>query len=230
MSTPTHSAADQDNAGAASPVEIVRGQNITVQFDSSRCIHSRQCVLGAPSVFKANTPGEWIYPDTVPVEQLVAVAHNCPSGAVRYERHDGGLAESAPPVNTIHIRENGPYAIHAPLTVGHRNDGFRATLCRCGQSKNKPWCDGAHVNAGFSASGEPPSGKIEPLAARDGALLATPLLNGPLHIEGNVEICAGTGRTVTRVTDAYLCRCGQSKNKPFCDGSHTSAGFTADGD
>ena len=97
MSTPINSAADPDNAGATSPVEIVRGQNITVQFDSSRCIHSRQCVLGAPSVFKANTPGEWIYPDTVPVEQLVAVAHNCPSGAVRYERHDGGLAESAPP-------------------------------------------------------------------------------------------------------------------------------------
>jgi CDGSH-type Zn-finger protein len=180
-------------------------------------------------VFKANTPGEWIYPDTVPVETLLGVAHNCPSGAIRYERHDGGVPEGAPPVNQLRIRENGPYAVHAPITLAGRDDGYRATLCRCGQSNNKPWCDGTHATAGFVASGEPRSGSVDALAVRDGPLEVTPLRNGPLQVRGSLEICAGTGRTVARITEARLCRCGQSANKPFCDLSHLAAGFMAAG-
>lgn len=216
-------------ATAPSKVEVVRGRDVTIHFDAQRCIHSRHCVLDAPTVFKANTPGEWIYPDTVHVETVVGVAHSCPSGAIHYERHDGGPVEGAPPVNQLRIRENGPYAVHAPLQLAGRDDGYRATLCRCGQSKNKPWCDGSHVSAGFQASGEPASGAVDPLAQRDGPLAVTPLLNGPLQVQGNLEICAGTGRTVARITEARLCRCGQSKNKPFCDMSHVAAGFTAEG-
>ena len=215
---------------ASSPIEIVRGSGLSIHYEGRRCIHSRHCVLDAPTVFKANTPGEWIYPDSVPTETLVAVAHACPSGAIRYARHDGGPEESAPPVNQMRIRENGPYALHAPLRIAGVDDGYRATLCRCGQSKNKPWCDGSHVAAGFVASGEPATGSVEPLAARDGDLQVRPQRNGPLRVQGNLEICAGTGRTVARITEAYLCRCGQSKNKPFCDVSHAAAGFEAAGE
>ncbi len=213
----------------APAVETVRGQHITIHFDGQRCIHSRRCVLDAPMVFKANTPGQWIDPDSLSVERVAEVAHNCPSGAITYERIDGGPAESAPPVNTLHLRENGPYAVHAPVTLAGQDDGFRATLCRCGQSQRKPWCDGSHVSAQFRATGEPATGQAEPLAARDGLLAVQPLRNGPLQINGNLEICAGTGRTVARVTEARLCRCGQSKNKPFCDLSHVAAGFEAPG-
>jgi CDGSH-type Zn-finger protein/uncharacterized Fe-S cluster protein YjdI len=211
-------------------VEVVRGSKLTVLFEGGRCIHSRHCVLDAPRVFLANTPGDWIYPDTMSAEALVGVAKSCPSGAIRYERHDGGDPESAPEVNQLRIRENGPYAVHAPLVLAGKDDGFRATLCRCGHSGNKPWCDGSHVTAGFVASGEPKSGAVDPLAARDGTLEVTPMINGPLRVRGNLEICAGTGRTVARVTEAKLCRCGHSKNKPFCDLSHVAAGFVADGD
>ena len=49
------------------------------------------------------------------------------------------------------------------------------------------------------------------------------------QVRGNLEICAGTGRAVARVTEAKLCRCGHSKNKPFCDLSHLAAGFVAKG-
>lgn len=211
-------------------VEVVEGSKLTLLFEGRRCIHSRHCVLDAPRVFLANTPGDWIYPDAMSAEALVAVAHSCPSGAIRYERHDGGEPESAPEVNQLRIRENGPYAVHAPLVLAGKDDGFRATLCRCGHSANKPWCDGSHVAAEFVASGEPKSGATDPLASRGGALEVTPMLNGPLRVRGNLEICAGTGRTVARVTEAKLCRCGQSKNKPFCDLSHVAAGFEADGD
>jgi CDGSH-type Zn-finger protein/uncharacterized Fe-S cluster protein YjdI len=212
-----------------STIEVAPGRDITVHFEARRCIHSRHCVLDAPGVFKANTPGEWIHPDAVSAEALVGVAQSCPSGAIRYVRHDGGAEETAPAVNQLRLRENGPYAVHAALTLTGRDDGFRATLCRCGQSGNKPWCDGSHVAAGFVATGEPASGAVDPLAARDGPLHVTPLRNGPLQVSGNLEVCAGTGRTVARITEARLCRCGQSRNKPFCDLSHVAAGFTAEG-
>ena len=52
-----------------------------------------------------------------------------------------------------------------------------------------------------------------------------PQTNGPLLIEGNLEICAASGRTVARQTRATLCRCGGSANKPFCDGTHKKNGF-----
>jgi CDGSH-type Zn-finger protein/uncharacterized Fe-S cluster protein YjdI len=213
---------------AAAP-ERAEGRAIAIEFNASRCIHSRHCVLEAPTVFKANTPGEWIFPDTMEAERLAAVAMNCPSGAIRFRRKDGGLDETAPPVNTLKVRENGPYAIAAELVVAGEPAGFRATLCRCGASKRKPYCDGSHAEAGFTATGEPPLRVIDPLPVRAGPLVIQPMRNGPLQVEGPLELCAGTGRVFHREASVRLCRCGQSKTKPFCDLSHLAAGFEAEG-
>ena len=54
------------------------------------------------------------------------------------------------------------------------------------------------------------------------------LKNGPLLVSGNLSIVSGSGRVAWKGTKAALCRCGNSKNKPFCDGAHTAAGFEAD--
>ena len=59
-------------------------------------------------------------------------------------------------------------------------------------------------------------------------LSITPVPNGPLQLNGDVEICSGTGRTVFRTQSARLCRCGASETKPFCDGSHARIGFRSD--
>jgi CDGSH-type Zn-finger protein/uncharacterized Fe-S cluster protein YjdI len=214
--------------GPASTVDSARGTRIEVRFDHSRCIHSRHCVLDEPTVFIANKPGEWIYPDSVPVERVAQVAHNCPSGAITYTRLDDGPAELPPAVNVIRIRENGPLGLHAALSIEGRAE-TRATLCRCGLSNNKPYCDSSHVAGGFSASGEPATRSTTALAARGGELRVEPLRNGPLDVQGNLEICCGTGRIVDRVTATRLCRCGHSNDKPFCDGSHAMVGFEADG-
>ncbi|MEZ4307174.1 MAG: CDGSH iron-sulfur domain-containing protein [Polyangiaceae bacterium] len=133
--------------------------------------------------------------------------------------------ESPPKVNTARIRENGPVALHAEMELGGEKM-LRATLCRCGASANKPYCDGSHATAGFQATGEPASQDSQPLAARDGALKVTPLSNGPLMVEGNLELITGTGHTVTRTEKCFLCRCGASAKKPFCDGTHKKIGFT----
>lgn len=220
-------------SGAAPPsrsagVETVQGRQIELQFEAKRCIHSRFCVTWAPRVFLANVQGPWIHPDAVSVERLVEVAHACPSGAIRYRRKDGAPDEPVPEVNLATVREAGPYAFRAALQIDGVPAGFRATLCRCGASRNKPYCDGSHHEIGFNATGEPPSGKTDMLALRDGALAIDPQANGPLKVRGNLEITSGTGRVVARVTSASLCRCGGSASKPFCDGTHTKIGFRSD--
>jgi CDGSH-type Zn-finger protein len=56
----------------------------------------------------------------------------------------------------------------------------------------------------------------------------TPAKNGPLLVQGNVEVVTGTGHTVNRVVKTALCRCGHSANKPYCDGTHAKVGFTSE--
>jgi CDGSH-type Zn-finger protein len=114
------------------------------------------------------------------------------------------------------------------LIGGVAGSSVRATLCRCGASSNKPYCDGSHAEAGFVATGEPPVKESEPLAARDGPVEVLPLPNGPLKLAGNIEVVSGTGKTLNRATQVFLCRCGASKSKPYCDGSHKAAGFVAE--
>ena len=206
-------------------IETIVGEKVTIDYEGKRCIHSRQCVTGAPKVFLANVEGPWIHPNAMDAEKLVAIAEVCPSGAIRYRRNDGRPEEAAPPVNLAAIRESGPYAVRGDIVLDGKRQGFRMTLCRCGASKNKPFCDGSHHEINFDASGEPPTGKADMLAARDGPLAIDPQTDGPLKVRGNLEITAGTGRVVARVQSAMLCRCGGSANKPFCDGTHAKNGF-----
>jgi len=207
-------------------VDYIEGAGLTLIYDGKKCIHSRACVTGAPDVFKANVKGPWIDPDSIELASLVEIAHACPSGAIRYHRKDSAADERPPHVNLLCIREAGPYAVRAELQLDAAPNGsFRATLCRCGASKNKPFCDGSHRDIGFSATGEPPTSSSEALEVRNGPLRIDQQLDGPLRVHGNLEITSGTGRIVARLTQARLCRCGASDNKPFCDGSHARIGF-----
>ena len=215
-------------------IEVVAGKEATIRFDARKCIHSRTCVLSHPDVFVPNVEGAWIHPDAQPVEELMHIGKSCPSGAISVTRNDStaGIAPNsdAPPlVNTVRVRENGPLAIEAELHIrGVAQASPRTTLCRCGLSANKPFCDGSHAGGTFIATGEPTGPAFEPLSVRDGPLDIVPLPNGSLRVVGNLELVSGTGRTFNKVRETYLCRCGQSRNKPYCDGSHKAAGFIAE--
>ena len=207
-------------------VQEYRGEKMVVRFDAAKCIHARHCVLGQPEVFQAGAHGAWIKPDNAAIEQLVMTVLACPSGALTCERTDGAAQEAPPPVNVLRVRENGPLALHADLRIGE-DTRLRATLCRCGASNSKPYCDGSHGAAAFVATGEPASQTSAPLTVRNGTLNVTPIKNGPLKITGNLELVSGTGRALNRVQETWLCRCGASNNKPYCDGSHKKNGFSA---
>jgi len=216
------------HTGGDDSVGCEEGKDMILSFDTKRCIHARRCVLGAPEVFLSGVEGQWIFPDAMETEALRGVAHSCPSGAVYYVAKGENRSEPAPEVNVLDVRENGPNAIRAEIVLDQEPLGYRATFCRCGASKNKPFCDNSHNDIGFRASGEPETRASEPLAVRDGPLKVTPQRNGPLIVEGNLEICAGTGRNIDRVQSVRLCRCGGSKTKPFCDNTHLKIGFKSD--
>ena len=172
----------------------------------------------------------WVSPDAAPAEEIAAMVRTCPSGALTFRRLDGAGAEAAPGINRATVVENGPNALHGNLVVKGENM-LRATLCRCGQTKTPPFCDHSHDDAGFRATGEPePTGKDAPGEDAGEALQIIGHENGPIEARGALEITGGTGKRVHRGTRAFLCRCGLSKNKPFCDGSHKAGGFEVPGD
>jgi CDGSH-type Zn-finger protein/uncharacterized Fe-S cluster protein YjdI len=211
----------------ADGIEEYRGARTTVRFEGARCIHARHCVLERPEMFRPNVEGPWIDPDAVAAEIAEAQIMRCPSGALSFVPEPGHAAEPAPGVNTVRLWQNGPLAFQAALEIAGKPSGVRATLCRCGKSANKPFCDHRHVEAGFEASGEPAGQDTPVLAARGGPLKVTPTADGPLMVEGALEICSASGRTLARTTKTFLCRCGASANKPYCDGSHKGIGFAA---
>ena len=202
---------------------------------------------------------------------------------------------------TIKPAEDGPYVVKGLGRFSNQNGAIESkpvmALCRCGQSANKPYCDGTHAKVGFSGAnqldpkrdsldnyagkeitihdnrslcahagfctdglpgvfhlgGEPfvdpngasaqeiidvvkqcPSGALSysfgsesgPIIIEDASIYIAP--NGPYEVKGKITMDETTRGKGASETCATLCRCGASKNKPFCDGSHWDAGFTDD--
>ncbi len=202
------------------------GKDLTVWFDGRKCIHARRCVLGQPDVFRADSRGKWIFPDSGDAEEVAAVVRSCPSGALRFEYTDG-RGEARPPINVIRVTENGPLQVRGDIEMGGKKAPIRAVLCRCGASKNKPFCDNRHRKIDFTATGEVATadevGELDDAAP----LSVGAWKDGPLNVRGPVEIVAASGRCVRRGGKFALCRCGQSSNKPYCDGTHNKVGFEA---
>ncbi len=206
----------------------------------------------------------------------------------------------------ITLVDNGPLLVDAPPAIrDHKGDVIetpeKAALCRCGASKRKPFCDGAHARNGFSSApdhsnirnseiryegevgGEAvtiaytpvlcshaaecqsrahavfqpgqqpwvnpshgsiasildvmaacPSGALrvavgdqEPQHLTTGDVDIRVEKNGPYHVR-NVALDAEFNGVGASRSKYVLCRCGLSKNKPFCDGTHHDARWKDD--
>jgi uncharacterized Fe-S cluster protein YjdI/CDGSH-type Zn-finger protein len=137
--------------------KVYRGRDIEVSFDLDICVHIGECLRGHHGVFKLDRR-PWLLPDEADADDVAEIVERCPSGALLYRRLDGGPAEAHQGTKVIPIRD-GPLLVSGNIEV-RREDGTietlpRATLCRCGSSKHKPFCDNEHLAMGFHAPGFP---------------------------------------------------------------------------
>jgi uncharacterized Fe-S cluster protein YjdI/CDGSH-type Zn-finger protein len=138
---------------SSAPIFRYPGKDADVTWDRRLCIHIGECGRAQGDLFITGRK-PWCQPDLTSVAEVVDVCERCPSGALVYEVKDGKTAETAAAQNTIAVTYNGPLFARGALAIedapadmpGVR---FRAALCRCGQSKNKPYCDNSHEAAGF---------------------------------------------------------------------------------
>lgn len=126
---------------------------ISVLWDSSRCIHSGICLRTLPAVFDLDTR-PWVTIEGSDADTIAAAIEECPSGALRYERHDGAPNEAAAVPTTVVPWPNGPLLLRGDVTVQLRHGDeiareLRMAMCRCGHSQNQPFCDLSHRDAGF---------------------------------------------------------------------------------
>lgn len=211
-------------------VKDYAARDLIVSFDASRCIHAAECVRGLPAVFDpAARP--WIRPENADGAEIAAVVRRCPTGALAVRTLDGHAIEAPDATNSLSIAPNGPLYLRGRVvfeggTHASQVEHMRVALCRCGQSQNKPLCDGSHKQAGFAdpgrCSGRPADATPgEPV----GSVQVKPIVNGPLMLQGWIEFKSADGSTFVAGEKTWLCRCGQSGNKPFCDGTHKKVGF-----
>jgi CDGSH-type Zn-finger protein/uncharacterized Fe-S cluster protein YjdI len=131
---------------------VYRNDHIAVSWEPKLCIHAGYCFRFLPRVFKP-LERPWVDVSSASADEIAATVMRCPTGALHFERLDGGSQEKAAEVTTVQERPNGPLYVRGNLKI-RRQDGTvredtRVALCRCGGSANKPFCDGTHRRIGF---------------------------------------------------------------------------------
>jgi len=129
------------------------GEKITIHDNRCVCAHAAFCTYELPEVFrKGERP--WIDPDGAEPERIIEVIEKCPSGALSYSV--GGVEhrdqEREP---CITVSRDGPYLVVGGIEVvgeeprAEEVSTEHCACCRCGASRNKPFCDGSHLRVGF---------------------------------------------------------------------------------
>ena len=125
---------------------------ITIHDNRGICAHAGKCTDGLPSVWRMRVE-PWIDADAADIDAIIDTIRLCPSGALSYSidavEHRNQKRE---PVITV--SKDGPYHVAGCIKLNNAVWGEGAstehyTLCRCGASKNKPFCDGSHWHVKF---------------------------------------------------------------------------------
>jgi CDGSH-type Zn-finger protein len=133
------------------------GKEITIHDNRKICSHAEECVNNLPSVFKLGSR-PWINADGSGLQDIINTIRKCPSGALSYSVDGIECRDPKEQRNpTVTVLKNGPYHITGGIELigqdvefGEGSSKEHYTLCRCGASENKPFCDGTHRNIDFN--------------------------------------------------------------------------------
>jgi len=130
---------------------------VTIVWKPSVCIHSTICWKGDQGLISVFDPRikPWIKPEGATTERIIEQVKKCPSGALsHYMNAEAGKIESMDVESIVEVSPNGPLLVYGNITIRDK-DGSETkkdkvtAFCRCGQSSNKPYCDGTHRKIGF---------------------------------------------------------------------------------
>lgn len=146
------------------------------------------------------------------------------------ERSEKGRKGLVNILNETQVVQFGPLKLKGNITLIHEDGTLelanQLTLCRCGHSRNKPFCDDQHIEREFMDPGRFAEGSETPVPMRPVPLAITCVENGPLQFDGRMRIVDYLGQQCSKPR-GNLCRCGHSAHKPFCDGSHKRVRFSS---
>lgn len=130
-----------------------KGEAVTIHDNRGVCSHDGSCWRGLPAVFKKDQKFRWIDPDGAGVDEIIDTIKKCPSGALSYSVNGrkGPHLEREPEIKAA---RNGPLEVKGGIALRDDQDSTpqeaeHYTLCRCGASRNKPFCDGSHQKIDF---------------------------------------------------------------------------------
>jgi uncharacterized Fe-S cluster protein YjdI/CDGSH-type Zn-finger protein len=150
-----HRRSGNQSTGVHMTVKDYAGDGIVVHWDASRCIHAAICTTSLPEVFDV-TRRPWITADAADADTVEATVDRCPTGALRATR---ARQQTATPAETTTILPvpDGPLLLRGSLRLLDEAGNVvstetRLALCRCGASRNKPYCDNSHRAPGTAGA------------------------------------------------------------------------------
>ncbi len=140
-------------------LDVYQGRNITIYDNRGVCSHRGYCTEELPSVFNTTGIEPWIDPDGATPEEIIEICRKCPSGALSFSLPGGERTQGVDrdPMIAIAPRRygsDGPYDFMGGIEFSDPDNSRpecteHYALCRCGASKNKPFCSGQHWNIKF---------------------------------------------------------------------------------
>jgi CDGSH-type Zn-finger protein len=142
---------EKDPNREAGKVNEWKGKGITIVDNTDVCCRDMSCVNNLPRVFAEENP------DAASIKEIIDTIKKCPSGALTYKM-GGRHCQAFNRQPDITIAKNGPLQVVGGIRLKDEAGSKPAcpehyTLCRCGHSKNKPFCDASHLDIGFKDDG-----------------------------------------------------------------------------
>jgi CDGSH-type Zn-finger protein/ferredoxin len=134
------------------------GKAVTVHFNRSICSGAANCVRALPTVFKSEGSEDWIHPDRDDAAKIIKVVNACPSGALSYSQGGRTIVDRREKPR-VAIVKDGPYNVEGveleQTSAPTNGSATKYSLCRCGLSKNKPYCDYSHAEQHWKDDANP---------------------------------------------------------------------------